>query len=71
MLRLKVDKLLKEQARSKYWLAKETGIRYPNLDKIVKNKTKLIRYDTLEALSNALNCSIGDLFEKVKDPDNT
>lgn len=66
MLQLRVEEILKEQGHTKYWLQKQMGgMSYQNLNKVVMNRTKGIQYETLEKLSDALNCPVGDLFEKV------
>ena len=66
MLRLRVDEILKEQNHTKYWLQKQMGsMSYQNLNKVVLNQTKAIRYETLEKMSDVLECSVGDLFEKI------
>ena len=70
MIRLRVKDILKEQGHTKYWLHKELGYSYQNMNNIVENKTKQIRFETLEALSRILNVPVGDLFEVIDDPDN-
>ncbi len=70
MIRMRIKDILQEQSRTKYWLYKELGYSYQNMNNIVENKTKQIRFDTLEALSRILNCPVGDLFEVIDEPDN-
>lgn len=69
MIRLRVKDILQEQGHTKYWLYKELGYSYQNMSNIIENKTKQIRFETLEALSRILDCQIGDLFELSDDPD--
>lgn len=69
MIRMRIKDILKEQGHTKYWLYKELGYSYQNMNNIVENKTKQIRFDTLEALSRILNCPVGDLFEVSNNPD--
>lgn len=40
---------------------------YQNFNRMVTNETTAIRYDTLDKLSTALECPIGDLFCKTED----
>ena len=62
MLSLKINEILKEQGKTAYWLAKETGIAPNNISKICNGETSTIRFDTLEKICKALNCGIDDLF---------
>lgn len=64
MIRLRVLEILQEQGRSKYWLYKRMEMSYQNFNKMVNNETSSIHFDNLEKLSDLLNCSIDDLFEK-------
>lgn len=63
MLSLKIGQLLEQQDRSAYWLSKQTGISPNNIGKICNGETSTIRFDTIEKICLALNCSINDLFE--------
>ncbi len=65
MVRLRVLKILEEQQHTKYWLYKRMDMTYQNFSKMVNNETSSIKYENLEKLSDLLNCSIGDLFEKT------
>lgn len=62
MLSLKINDILKEQGKTPYWLGKQTGISQNNIGKICNGETSTIRFDTLEKICKALNCSINDLF---------
>ena len=62
MLRLKVLEVLEEQGKTKYWLYKQLGMSYQNFNHMVQNRTKSIRYETLETLCQVLNCTPNDLF---------
>ena len=53
----------------KYWLFKQMDLSYQNFNRMVMNETRSIRFENLDALSNILNCPIGDLFEKTSEPD--
>lgn len=63
MLRLRVNEILKEQNRTAYWLAKQTGISPNNIGKICNGETNTVRFDTIEKICKSLNCSVNDLFE--------
>ena len=62
MLSLKINKILEKQGKTPYWLGKQTGISQNNILKICNGETSTIRFDTLEKICKALNCSINDLF---------
>ena len=62
MLSLKINTLLKQQEKTPYWLGKQTGISQNNIGKICNGETSTIRFDTIEKICKALNCSINDLF---------
>ena len=65
MLSLKVNQLLEQQGHTAYWLSKQTGISPNNIGKICNGETSTIRFDTIEKICLALNCSINDLFEST------
>lgn len=67
MIRLRVLDILKEQKHTKYWLYNQMDLSYQNFNRMVNNETSAIRYANIEALCKYLNCSPGDLFEKVDD----
>jgi len=66
-LHLTVDRMLKEQEKTRYWLAKETGLDYSTVNKYFHNR--LQRYDSyvLAHICNALNCDIQDILELAED----
>lgn len=63
MLRLRVNEILKQQHKSRYWLNNQMGMTYTNLRRIIDNETTSIRYDTLEKLCRVLNCSPSELMK--------
>ena len=67
MVRLRVLEILKEQQHTKYWLYKQMDMSYQNLSRLLNNETSSIRFENLDKLSIILNCSVGDLFEKIED----
>ena len=62
MLTLRINEILEEKGKTPYWLAKQTGISQNNMGKICKGETSNIRFDTLEKICIALDCSVNDLF---------
>ena len=67
MIRLRVLEILAERGKTKYWLYNQLGLSYQNFNKMVNNETKGIKYETLFALCEILQCSVGDLFEIIQD----
>ena len=63
MIRIQVDELLKERARSFYWLAKETGVSHTTLWRLKKGKAQGITFDTLEKICQTLRCQPGDVMK--------
>lgn len=62
MIMNNIDKLLKEKNKTRYWLAKEIGMAYPNLCKLADNKTESIKFEILENLCIKLECTFDDLL---------
>ena len=62
MLSLRIGKILEEQGKTPYWLGKQTGISQNNIGKICNGETSTIRFETIEKICKALNCSVNDLF---------
>ena len=65
MLRLRILDILEEKELSKYWLYKRMELSYQNFNRMVNNETSSIHFDNLEKLSNLLECTIDELFEKT------
>ena len=62
-MKLRVLELLKEKNKSKYWLWMQLGTSYQNMNNMVMNKTKSIRFETIKALCDIFECTPNDLFE--------
>lgn len=62
MIKLNVLELLKKKDKSKYWLFMQLGMSYQNFNNMVNNRTKSIRYETMEALCQIFECTPNDLF---------
>ena len=55
---------LNERNKSVYWLMKETGISQKGIYDLVNNKTDGIKFDTLDKICSALDCTPNDLLRK-------
>jgi putative transcriptional regulator len=62
MIRIEIDELLREQSRSFYWLAKETGVSHTTLWRLKKDKAQGITFNTLERICQTLKCQPGDVL---------
>ena len=63
MIRVQIDQLLKEQKRTFYWLAKETGVSHTTLWRLKKDKAQGITFNTLERICQTLKCQPGDVLK--------
>ncbi len=63
---LRLDRLMVERKISLNELAEKIGITNVNLSKIKNNHITAMRFSTLAALCEALNCEVGDLIEYIK-----
>lgn len=74
MVKLNVEKLLKEKGKTKSWLCDKLDIRLYNLNKAIHRDNKSISYKYLQGFCEALECSFDELLtivddEKTKDKD--
>lgn len=63
---LHLDRLMVERKISLNELAEKVGITNANLSKIKNNHIAAIRFSTLAALCQILDCEVGDLIEYKK-----
>ena len=64
---LRLDRMMVERKMSLNELAERVGISNVNLSKIKNNKVTAIRFSTLEAICDALDCNPGDILEYHKE----
>lgn len=62
MLSLRVNEILKEKNKTPYWLSKQTGLSPNNIGKICNGETANIRFDTIEKICLALECTPNDIM---------
>lgn len=65
LIRIKLDKYLKQVGKTRYWVAKNTGMDFQTIDKYYKNK--VVRYDSyiLARICDCLACDISDIIEYI------
>lgn len=62
MIKLDVLSMLQKHGKTKYWLYKQLGMSYQNFNRMIKNETKSIRYETLDAMCAIFDCTPNDLL---------
>ncbi len=67
MIRLNLDVMMARRKISLTELAECVGITLANLSVLKTGKARAIRFTTLDALCQALQCQPGDLLEHVPD----
>ena len=60
---LRLDRMMVERKMSLNELAERVGISNVNLSKIKNNRVTALRFSTLAAICQALNCQPGDILE--------
>ncbi len=64
---LRLDRVMADRKMSLNELAERVGISNVNLSNLKTGKVKAIRFSTLEAICEVLNCQPGDILEYKKD----
>lgn len=67
---LRLDRMMVERKMSLGELAERVGISNVNLSKIKNNRVTAIRFSTLAAICEALECEAGDILEFQPDGEN-
>jgi len=68
MIEVRLKQLLEDRGRTRYWLAKESGIDYDTLARIERAEhTNRIELRVLDEICRALECQPGDLLVRVDD----
>ena len=62
MVKVNIEKLLKKNNHSKYWLCNQMNITSHNLNQIILGLTKSISFRYIEEFCKYLNCTPGELF---------
>jgi putative transcriptional regulator len=65
-IRCRLDELLGARGMTLTGLSKRVGVSIVNLSVLKNDRAKAIRFSTLAAICEALDCQVGDLF--VFDP---
>lgn len=66
---LRLDRVMADRKMSLNELAEKVGISNVNLSNLKTGKVKAIRFSTLEAICDVLDCQPGDILEYSRDSD--
>ncbi|MCR4888529.1 MAG: helix-turn-helix transcriptional regulator [Ruminococcus sp.] len=64
---LRLDRVMADRKMSLNELSERVGVSNVNLSKLKTGKVSAIRFSTLSAICNALDCQPGDILEYVKE----
>lgn len=64
---LRLDRMMVERKISLNELAQRVGITNVNLSKIKNNRVNAMRFSTLAAICEVLDCQVGDILEYQRD----
>ena len=67
MIVIHLDVMMAKRKMSLNELSENVGITLANLSILKNNKAKAIRFSTLEAICQALDCTVADIMEFVPD----
>lgn len=62
MVKVNIEKLLKDNNRSKYWLCNQMNITMRNLNRVILGATTSISFKYIEDFCKYLNCTPAELF---------
>ncbi len=68
---LRLDRMMADRKISLNELAEKVGIANVNLSNIKRGKISAIRFSTLDAICDVLDCQPGDILEYERDMDKT
>lgn len=66
-IKLKLDEVLVRQGMTLSELSNLVGISLPNLSRMKTGHIRAVRFSTLDAVCEALDCQPGDILERVPD----
>lgn len=67
-MHLRIQEILREQGKTKYWLYIRLGLSYGNFNRLINNQTAGIKFENLKCLCDILGCTPNDLFEEYHSP---
>lgn len=70
-INVNLDVMLAKRKMSMNELSEKVGVTLANLSILKNNKGKAIRFSTLEAICEVLQCQPGDILEYIKEEQHT
>ena len=67
---LRLDRVMADRKMTLNELSERVGVANVNLSKLKNGRVSAIRFSTLEAICEVLNCQPGDILEYKKDEEN-
>lgn len=67
MIVVNLDVMMAKRKMSLNELSEKVGITLANLSVLKNNKAKAIRFSTLDAICQALDCDVEDIIEFIKE----
>ena len=64
---LRLDRVMADRKMSLNELSEKVGVANVNLSKLKNGRVSAIRFSTLEAICDVLNCQPGDILEFVRE----
>lgn len=64
---LRLDRVMADRKITLNELSKRVGVSYVNLSNLKTGKVKAIRFSSLEAICDVLDCQPGDIMEFLRD----
>ena len=64
---LRLDRVMADRKMSLNELSEKVGVANVNLSKLKNGRVSAIRFSTLEAICDALDCQPGDILEYAKE----
>ena len=65
---LRLDRIMADRKMSLNELSEKVGVANVNLSKLKNGRVSAIRFSTLDAICDALDCQPGDILEFQRDP---
>lgn len=66
MIYVRINEILKEKKKTKYWFIKNMEGGYQSLSHLMDNITTGIKFETLEKMCKILDCEPGDIIVRKK-----
>ncbi len=66
MIYVRINEILKEKKKTKYWFIKNMEGGYQSLSHLMDNTTTGIKFETLEKMCKILDCEPGDIIVRKK-----